>query len=175
MLYDTTTDKLISLVNTRLLSLCINNNPYYFTEPYHTLWAIQFYFGFRFAEVAASSAWTFNSPDSIIVPLLKNQAHRKLSLLPSDFNNILSALEAHEFLYYCNPTTNDRLFRSLFHCDLYLSSGKRLTSHLFRHLYIKQLYANIPSIPLTSQTIHETSNTNTSGYVFSVINSSIRL
>ncbi len=71
------------------------------------------------------------------------------------------------YSYYSNKFV---LFNSLF--PRLTIKDKRITTHLFRHNYVKKLHDNGLSIPEISKVIGEREEKNTMGYIFSEITSS---
>jgi len=128
--------------------------------------------GLRINELLEYSRISIIDIDSVLVETQKFSNPRIISI--SDFNPIFIAHHAtgtlpsliRSYAYY---TEKMLLYNQLFN-RLYINT-KRISTHLFRHNYVKKLYSNGFSIPEISNVIGEKVDKNTLGYIHSQISS----
>ena len=128
--------------------------------------------GLRINELLDYSRISIIDINSVLVQTQKFSNPRVISI--SDFNPVYishlasGSLDAfiRSYSYYSEKIL---LFNSLFH-KLYINN-KRISTHLYRHNFVKKLYEEGLSISEISNTIGERDNKNTFGYVHSQISS----
>ncbi len=128
--------------------------------------------GLRINELLDYSRISIIDTNSVLVQTQKFSNPRVISI--TDFNPVYishlasGSLDAfiRSYSYYSEKMF---LYNSLFH-KLYINS-KRISTHLYRHNFVKKLFANGFSISEISNTIGERDDKNTFGYVHSQISS----
>ena len=110
-------------------------------EPYMLIYNTLYQFGLRFSEASRPNLWTFNGDNTITIPVLKGQPPRLLTVNDFWYQWLFLLYDCHHVEKWSNESTASRVFIKYYPKKLYLSSGKSLTTHFFRHLYVKTRYS----------------------------------
>lgn len=140
-----------------------------YVEPYMLIYTIQHEFGFRFSEASRPNLWTFNGDNTITIPVLKGQPPRLLTVNNFWYTFLYSLYDYHHVEKWSNESTASRVFIKYYPKKLFLSSGKSLTTHFFRHLYVKRKYSRGWTTRQISADLGEQNDNNTAGYGSSTI------
>lgn len=138
-------------------------------DPYLLVFKVQREFGLRFSEAARCDLWVFNEDNTIIVPALKGQPPRVLSVTPDWFTFLFEYYDIQEVYRWANNSTASNVFNRYYPKKLFLSTGKSLTTHFFRHLLVKEKYAAGWTTAQISAFLGEVNESNTAGYGSSII------
>jgi len=129
--------------------------------------------GLRINELLDYSRVSIIDINSVLVQTQKFSNPRIIPI--SDFNSVYIAHLASGSLFnlirsYSYYSEKMLLYNSQFH-KLFINK-KRISTHLYRHNFVKRLFDNDYTIPQISTTIGERDDKNTLGYVYSQISSS---
>lgn len=138
------------------------------TDPYREFLFYLYITGLRFNEMQNCRNWDYSHESGIIVPLSKGSANRILdnTLLPPAA--IQSTFASFEYFYYVNNSTASNLFNKYYAHRLFLSTGKPITTYVFRHLYIKNLASEGKTAQQIATIMGEVNANNIAGYIDSV-------
>jgi site-specific recombinase XerD len=97
--------------------------------------------GFRVKEVLELDRWSDIVEGYYTVQTEKGSAERKIALndIPSSFSRVLIYRKHGE--EYCSYDTVKRRFNAYFKATFCTSDKRKLATHLFRHNFVKQKYA----------------------------------
>jgi site-specific recombinase XerD len=129
--------------------------------------------GLRINELLDYSRVSIIDINSVLVQTQKFSNPRIIPI--SDFNSVYMAHLASGTLYnlirsYSYYSEKMLLYNTQFH-KLFIKN-KRISTHLYRHNYVKRLFDDGYTIPQISTVIGERDDKNTMGYVYSQISSS---
>ena len=155
--------------NTHIEQISHTSDYLYFSDPYHAFFFILNKYGLRFNELVKSSMFLRLNANEIQVPLSKGQTTRILTDSEEAIDNLLTSLVYYDFFYYVNNSTASELLQRFLQKKLYLSTGKSITTHYFRHKLCKNMFASGKTIQEISAYIGEVNLNNVSGYVSSTI------
>lgn len=155
--------------NTRIANIPHSPDYLYFSDPYHAFFHILNSYGFRFNELVKSSNFIRLDAFNIQVPLSKGQTFRIINDTEEKIDNLLTSLVYYDFFYYINNSTASELLQRFLQKKLYLTTGKSLTTHYFRHKLCKNMFAQGSTVQQISNYIGEVNLNNVSGYISSTI------
>ena len=143
--------------------------PEIYLDPYHLFFLNQYNFGLRFNEVTNAKNWIRLTDSTVQVPLSKGQSTRILTYDPYYWDVLFYHIETLGYFNFANQTTASQLFLRHFPRRLFLNSGKALTTHFFRHYYVKNK-SNMGWTPTQiASDIGEVNVNNINGYINSII------
>ena len=141
----------------------------YFNDPYHAFFYILNRYGFRHNELVNSARFARLDANRIQVPLSKGQGTRLITDSEESIDNLLTSLVYYDFFYYVNNSTASELFKRFLQKQLFLTTGKSLTTHFFRHKLVKNMYASGQTPKQIGAYIGEINLNNVNGYITSSI------
>ena len=138
-------------------------------DPYRLFYLNQYYFGLRFNEVKNANNWIRLTDSTVQVPLSKGQSTRILTYDPEYWDVIFYYITELGYFNFANQTTASQLFLRHYPKRLFLDTGKSLTTHFFRHFYVKLQTNNGFSPAQIATDIGEININNINGYINSII------
>jgi hypothetical protein len=138
-----------------------------FNLSYSSLFFTQKKIGARIKEMCTASRWNFSNLEDITLQPQKGNLLRHFNLSIFDEYAIYK-IRNNEFPFSLTSPEVTRYFFNTYYPRLHVFVGrKEIQSHLFRHLFCKEKFANGESVEDISTELGEIELSNTRGYIYS--------
>lgn len=134
-----------------------------------TLFTLLYSTGVRIQEALHPELWFLDSENRVGLNGLKGANVRffQLSNLPYEFQRYFT--ENYNIFEYISYTNAVRYLNRALKYKFYYASGKAINFHIFRHAYIRRLYAQTNSIDVVLNDLGKTRNSDITTYLLTKI------
>lgn len=151
------------------LTIMLNDLQTY-ERDYADFFQLMFENGLRFNEMKNTLNWSNPVTGVVRVPLSKNQTYREFGWPQEIIDFWFTRFQQQNYFGFVNSSTADMLIKKYMPSIVSLDSGKSISTHLFRHAWVKRMdFYGIPPAAIGS-IMGEININNVNGYINSIIN-----
>lgn len=143
--------------------------PSYYGEPFFYCISLLYYNGLRINELANIPKWQLKNQDEYEAPTEKDGNNRIVTVHDGQDSILQSVIDQTNYVYTRDWRAYSRYVKAFFGGPYFVTQDKVLTTHLFRHTFIKTLADEGNSVAEIKELTGLKSDTVVNGYINSEI------